>query len=64
MKLVYTFKCDRGHVTERVFPPGTRVDDNDETTCDECLKSSVVATAYVVWIHSQTKGQPNGGLHS
>jgi hypothetical protein len=48
----YTFKCEVGHETEKIFPPGTRIDENDETTCLECLKKGDLKTAYVIFICS------------
>lgn len=48
----FTFKCTKGHITERVYPPGTRIEDNDETTCEKCLGVSEVTIAYVIGVES------------
>ena len=53
IKHLYTFKCLKGHVTAKMFPPGTRLDDHDETTCTECLKANEVKTAYVIFVESK-----------
>jgi hypothetical protein len=54
MMQVYTFKCSKGHVTHIIFKPGTRIDDEDETTCRECMKKNVLEPAYVVFVRPET----------
>ena len=54
MRQLYTFKCPKGHVTHIMFPSGTKIDDEDETTCAECLKTNAVAAAYVVFVRAET----------
>lgn len=53
---VFQFKCKHGHLTEKTFALGTRVDDEDETTCSECLKKNILESAYVVSIRPTKKG--------
>lgn len=49
VRQLYTYKCSKGHVMKRTFPLGTRIDDEDETTCIECYdKDGKLMTAYVV----------------
>jgi hypothetical protein len=61
----FTFKCSKGHITEKFFRLGTRIDDYDETTCAECLKSMEVRPAYIVFVDfTSTGAKSNGGLHS
>ena len=45
----FIFKCEQGHVTYEMFPLGTKFDDHDETTCQECLKTQNVKRAYLVY---------------
>jgi hypothetical protein len=45
---VFVFKCSKGHITEKFFMLGTRIDDYDETTCIECLGAQEVRPAYVI----------------
>lgn len=47
---IFQFKCKQGHLMEKTFALGTRVDDEDETTCAECLTRGIVEPAYVVLI--------------
>ena len=59
---VYTFKCTKGHVFDRAVSLGTCIDDYDETTCDVCLKTQVVTTAYVISVGAtSTKGTIHAG---
>ena len=61
----FTFKCSKGHLTQKLFMLGTRIDDYDETTCVECLKSLEVRPAYIVFADFTSDGaKSNGGLHS
>jgi hypothetical protein len=52
----FTYKCANGHVTEKVFPLGTRFDDYDETTCLECLNGSKVKPTYLVFAEAVSAG--------
>jgi hypothetical protein len=45
---VFTFRCGKGHQFDRPFPLNVKLEDEDETTCEECLKTQVLETAYVV----------------
>jgi hypothetical protein len=58
---LYLFKCPKGHQTEATYPLGARIEDIDETTCAECLKTGVLTTAYIVFICPTPKGRTNGG---
>jgi hypothetical protein len=44
----FIYKCEQGHLTTKIFPLGTRLDDEDETTCLECLKVSEVKATYLI----------------
>lgn len=44
----FLYKCVKGHVTSKLFPLGTRLDDYDETTCLKCLDNSEVKAAYLI----------------
>lgn len=57
---LYTYKCWKGHVTEKSFPLGTRYDDEDELTCLECLKQNEVKTAYLVFATAILAGDKHG----
>lgn len=51
VRQLYTYKCSKGHVMKREFPLGTRIDDQDETTCVECYdKDHKKVPAYVVFM--------------
>jgi hypothetical protein len=52
---LFRFKCANGHVTEKSFPLGTRLEDEDETTCVECLKRGILKPAYVIFIEPEPK---------
>jgi hypothetical protein len=60
---LFIFKCSKGHETEKIFPLGTRLEDYDETTCAECLKTNVVARAFVVFI-CPAREKTDGGSRS
>ena len=61
----FTFKCIKGHLTQKFFMLGTRIDDYDETTCEECLKSMEVRPAYIVCADFISTGaKSNGRLSS
>lgn len=65
IRRLFTFKCVKGHVMEKTYPIGTRLDDYDETTCTECLNASEVKPAYLVFARDKSeKEQGNGGIHS
>jgi len=46
---LFKYKCEKGHLTTKTFPLGTRINDYDETTCKECLDQQEVKTAYIVF---------------
>ena len=46
---LFKYKCEKGHVTTKSYPLGTRIDDYDETTCKECLGRGELKTAYIVF---------------
>jgi hypothetical protein len=48
MVLLFRYKCQKGHITKREFPRGTRVEDEDETTCLICLDDLDVKPAWVI----------------
>jgi hypothetical protein len=52
----FTFKCVKGHITEKEFPLGTRLEGRDEIPCEACLMADEVETAYVVFISAQSSG--------
>ena len=52
----FVYKCTKGHVTKKSFPLGTKFDDEDETTCSECLKKSDLKPAYLVWAENTSAG--------
>jgi hypothetical protein len=56
IKHLYTFKCQKGHVIVKMFPPGTRLDEHDEETCAECLKANELKTAYVIYVEPKPHG--------
>lgn len=58
---LFTFKCSKGHETQRLFPPGTTVDEEDETTCEECLDDNETERAYVVFVCSAPTGEKRNG---
>lgn len=61
----FTFKCELGHLTEKYFMLGTRIDDYDETTCETCLKDLFVRPAYIVRVDfCSTEEQKNARRHS
>jgi hypothetical protein len=60
-KRLFTYKCENGHVTEKVFPLGTRFDDYDETTCPECLKTLEVKPTYLVYATAISVGERRNG---
>ena len=58
--LLFSFKCEKGHLMKVLFPPGTRIDDEDETTCTECLDAQEVKPAYVVCVEFKPEGKKDG----
>lgn len=44
-KSVFKYKCALGHVTTKLYPLGTRIDDYDETSCVECLRPAYIVFA-------------------
>jgi hypothetical protein len=46
---IFKYKCEKGHLSEKTFPLGTRHDDYDETTCAECLHHNEVNFAYLIF---------------
>jgi hypothetical protein len=54
IRKLFTYKCPKGHVTHVMFNPGIKIEDEDETTCSECLKTNVLEHAYVVFVRSAT----------
>jgi hypothetical protein len=59
----FIFKCAKGHITQKLFMLGTKIDEYDETTCDECLKSLEVRPAYVVSVDFTSTGAKSNGRH-
>jgi len=55
----FTFKCELGHITEKFFMLGTRINDYDETTCETCLKDLFVRPAYVVSVDTCSVAEQN-----
>ena len=49
-KLCFEFKCLKGHQFYKWFALRTKISDNDETTCPECLSNGILTTAYVVMV--------------
>lgn len=60
-KNLWIFKCAKGHKIETLYPLGTPIEDVDETTCAECLKTGAVERAYVVFICPAPKEKKDGG---
>lgn len=61
----FTYKCEKGHVAQKLFPLGTSFKDNDEIKCPECLKVGKALPAYLVFAAATaTEGKGNGGIHS
>jgi len=61
----FIFKCAKGHITQKTFMLGTRIDDYDETTCEACLKNLEVRPAYIVFADfTSTGAKSNGGPNS
>ena len=56
----FSYKCEKGHVMTKWFPLGTRVDDFDEATCAQCLKTGDVGIAYVVFTEAKAEDHSNG----
>ncbi len=59
MPIEFTFKCWQGHEMKVTFPSGTKVEDEDETTCSQCLAAGDVKAAYVVAVKSIEAGPKN-----
>jgi len=59
MPIVFTFKCSQGHQMEVEFPFDTKIDDEDETTCSQCLAEGDVKPAYVVAVKAKVAGVRN-----
>lgn len=58
---LFIYKCVAGHLTEKVFPLGTRFDDHDETTCQECLLSLDVKPTYLISADAISAGERRNG---
>ncbi len=59
----FTFKCAKGHLTQKLFMLGVSIEDYDETTCEECLKSMEVRPAYIIGADF-TSGARSNGRHN
>jgi len=46
--VIFEFKCPKGHVTERRFPPGTKYDDHPHIICMKCPQG-VIERAYLIF---------------
>lgn len=53
---LFTYKCLKGHLTEKTYPLGTRYDDEDETTCLKCLEQQNVTVAYLIFAKPTNDG--------
>ena len=49
MDVVFEFKCSRGHLTEKTYPPGTSYDKHAQIACPVCLQAYDLETAYLVF---------------
>lgn len=50
MPRLFKFKRERGHLTDRTYPPGAKIEENDEIACPQCSKMKRPAPAYVVFV--------------
>lgn len=53
---LFIYKCIKGHVTQKLFPLGTRFDTSDEITCVQCFDSGEFQKAYLVYAEAITTG--------
>jgi len=51
MDVVFEFKCARGHLTEKVYPPGTSYDKHAQISCPTCLKNYDLEVAYLTFAY-------------
>lgn len=47
--IIFEFKCPKGHLTERIFPPRTSYDKYASIICPKCLDKGTHAEAYLVF---------------
>lgn len=62
--VVFEFKCPRGHLTERNYPPRTEYSKHPSITCPECLARGEEVEAYIVFAYSEStekNGRPKHG---
>ena len=47
--MAFEYKCPKGHLTERIFPPRTPYDKYASILCPKCLDKGTPVEAYLVW---------------
>ena len=49
--VIFEFKCTKGHVTEKRYPPGTSYDKYPHILCPECMKvpTAPLNKAYLIF---------------
>ena len=53
---IFEFKCSKGHITRKVFPPRTEYDKHSQILCPHCLERGVPHDAYLVFACPEPRG--------
>lgn len=53
--MVFTYKCEQGHKTDKVFPPRTPYDKHSQMLCPECAKENPLLNlqAYIIFAYPE-----------
>jgi len=57
-RLVFEFKCNRGHRSEQRHPPGTKYDDHPYIVCPECKET--INRAWLIFACPEKAGKNVG----
>ena len=56
-RVVFDYKCSKGHETEELFPPGTSYDSRSQLLCPTCLAEGHPNDAYLMWASPEKWGK-------
>jgi hypothetical protein len=55
--IIFEYKCAKGHLTERRYPPGTPYSKHAEIECPNCAEEGKYKDAYIMFARPESKSE-------